>query len=209
MARKLSLLCDIVKWYASCFRTPSFSSFQTTEDYMHLPPSPNGQGHTVHSSSQNWVTQGHSWNMGGTCGRDLSYTKDAFKKACDRGQPCDRCQALPAEPSWLPSKVRESPVACCDCGYAMRMRNVNWESTGGTGMCKLSAYHTGKLLLRYLPNVIPGRNNAGINLFPDNCVWFILFIIVHSKPRARREMFTFHRNVSACHLKVASIRECN
>lgn len=76
-------------------------------------------------------------------------------------------------------------------------------------MCKLSAYHTGKPLLRYLSNVIPGRNNAGINLFLDNCLRFILFIIAHTKPRACGNMFTFHRNVSASYLKLASIRACN
>lgn len=38
-------------------------------------------------------------------------------------------------------------------------------------MCKLSAYHTGKPLLKVLvQNVIPGRNNAGINLSHDTCV---------------------------------------
>lgn len=64
IVRKLSSLCCAVKWYTSCLWIHSFSSFHTTEEYKDLPPSPNGQGHTVHSFSQNWLTQEHSWNMG-------------------------------------------------------------------------------------------------------------------------------------------------
>lgn len=139
---KLYFLCCTVKRSTSCLWIHSFSSFQTTEDYKHLPPSPNGQGQSVHSSSQNWLTQGHSWNMGGTCGRDLSYTKDIFKKACHRGQPCDRCRALPAEPSWLPSEVERGGSRCLQVCGCMRMRNVNWESIGGDNdVSALSAPH--------------------------------------------------------------------
>lgn len=135
---------NTVKWYRSCFWIHSFSSPQTTEDYKHLPPSPNGQGHGVHSSSQNWLTQGHSWNMGGTCGRDLSYTKDAFKKGLSQGPTLWPAQS-PA--SWtLVATIQGEEESCCllwlrlcEC---MRMRNANWESTGGTGMCKCSAYHS-------------------------------------------------------------------
>lgn len=112
------------------FQTSSFSSFRTAVGCKRLPPCPNGQGHTVHSCSQNWRTQGHSWNMGVTCGRDLSYTKGVFKKASRWGQPCDWCRALPAEPWWRASKVKERTVACRDCehvsvcGWVMQTEKV-------------------------------------------------------------------------------------
>lgn len=119
----------------SWFWIHSLSTFRTTQEHRRSLPCPNVQGHTVHSSSQNWLTQGHSWNMGGTCGRDLSYTIDVFKKGCHRGQPCDRRRALPDEPSWLLSKVRDGPASAEGVCEQTPARNANWESAGETEMC--------------------------------------------------------------------------
>lgn len=73
-------------------------------------------------------------------------------------------------------------------------------------MCKLSANHTGKPLLRYLSNVQPGRNNAGINMFLENCIWLTLFIMMQTKPQAFRNMFTFSQSVSESYLKLSLVR---
>lgn len=70
-------------------------------------------------------------------------------------------------------------------------------------MWKRSANHKGKPILRCLSDVIPGRNNAGINLFCDNCVRLIALITVRTEPEASGNAFTFHQSVLAFHVKEA------
>lgn len=71
-----------------------------------------------------------------------------------------------------------------------------WRGEGG--MWKRSANHKGKPILRSLSDVIPGRNNAGINLFCDNCVQLIALITVRTEPEASGNAFTFHQSVFPC-----------
>lgn len=130
IARKLSSPCCTVKWYTSCLWIHSFSSFHTTEEYKDLPPSPNGQGHTVHSFSPNWLTQEHSWNMGVHV-VGISVTPKTHLK-----RPVTTLWPMLGTASLTPmATVQVQGVPCCllwvrvcEC---MWMRNVNWESTGG------------------------------------------------------------------------------
>lgn len=161
------------------FQIHSFSTCQTPKDNEHLPPSPNGQGQRVHSSSWNWLTQGHSWNIGGegvhvveisvTPKTNLKRPVTGLAPVTDAG-PCQLnlhgCQS-----KW--GRVLLPAVTGNICRHTW-MRNVKWESAGRTGMFTLLATIKKNPLLLHVFNAIPARTTFH----------FIWIIIMHTVPWA-------------------------
>lgn len=180
----------------------SFSAFQIPKDNKHLLPSPNGQGQRVHSSSWNWLTQGHSWNIGGegvhvveisvTPKTDLKRPVTGLAPVTDAGP----CQLNPhgCQSNW--GRVLLPAVTGNICRHTW-IRNVKWESAGRTGMFTLLANHKGKPSLMHVFNAIPGRKS---------------FYLVHNHAHCALSMHNYGYNLSMTtrqHPKQHLIGVCN